>query len=137
MMTETVQTVTVTPACETASGSLSLQLSDTEVTVGEIVTVTVTLQNEGCLAMGLPQYRLAVQAVQGEPFEMPEPVVHSLAVAPESKDAHVFMLHAEQVGEFLLSAHASFEVHVGYPGPAYWGAASSGDPVRLYVLQRP
>lgn len=125
-------TVPVTPtlACETHTASMVLSVSDETPQVGDTVKVTVTLSNEGCVALGLPQYRLRIQSDTPESVFAPsdlEPVVHYLAVAPGQSDTAEFELRATADGQATLSASASFEVHLGYPGPAYWGSSSTGE----------
>ena len=61
------------------------------------MTVTVTLRNEGCVALGLPQYRLQVRSLEPGSFlepSDPEPIVHYLAVGPGQSDAADFLLRA-------------------------------------------
>jgi hypothetical protein len=58
--------------------------------------------------------------------------VHHLAVAPGQTDAASFTLQAAGPGQAMLRAYASFEVHLGYPGPAYWGA-SAASPLTITV----
>jgi len=124
-----------TPTCETHTASVQVQPSAQSVPVGQQLIVRVTLLNQGCVALGLPQYTLRVHAPQGQPLfnpPQPEAVVHSLAVAPGQSDSVEFVLQAAQVGSGALQASVSFEVHIGYPGPAYWGGATSA-PVNIAV----
>jgi hypothetical protein len=119
-----------TPACERDDSRMALTASKMNIKVGETVEVKVALRNTGCVSLGLPQYRLAILNSEGNPIfapDKPEPVVHSLAVAPGKADEAVFSLHAVSGGKATLSAMASFEVHLGYPGPAYWGANSTDE----------
>jgi len=121
-----------TLACEIDTASLALSLSAETVKAGDIVSVTLTLNNEGCVALGLPQYRLAIQSDGPEAIfapGSPEPVVHSLAVVPGGTDTAGFGLRAVAAGQATLSASVSYEVHLGYPGLAYWGSASSESPL--------
>lgn len=124
---------TVEP-CETHKAELELSLSSVEVAVGDTVTVTVVLHNTGCLALGLPQFRLIGGESAAALLELPEPAVHNLGVPPGGTDMETFVLEVVGPGVVELGASASFEVHVGYPGPAYWGSASTGEPLRLVVL---
>lgn len=97
--------------------------------------MTVLLHNQGCVALGLPQYRLSTrQAVSDTVLApaTPEPIIHPYGVGINQTDSAVFNLTAVRAGEIELNASVSFEVHLGYPGPAYWGSASSG-PVRIKV----
>lgn len=52
--------------------------------------------------------------------------MHYLGVAPGGSDAEAFVLEAVGTGGATLSATTRFEVHLGNPGPAYWGASASG-----------
>jgi hypothetical protein len=117
-----------TQVCATHDASVQLTASKTTLKVGEAVTIRVTLLNSGCVSLGLPQYRLAVLNSEARAIlspDKPEPVIHSLGVNPGKTDEAVFTLQAASPGKATLSALASFEVHLGYPGPAYWGASSS------------
>ncbi|HEX7974479.1 MAG TPA: hypothetical protein VF498_08735, partial [Anaerolineales bacterium] len=69
--------------CDHHSASLELEASSASLAAGQSVTVTATLHNTGCLGLGLPQYRLSIEAPQAvlTPTH-PSPVVHSLGVAP-------------------------------------------------------
>lgn len=120
--------------CETHTAEMALSVTPETIRAGETVTVEVVLRNTGCLALGLPQYRLVVEGGEGVLADLPEPVVHSLAVAPGGSDNTVFPLDAVSAGEVQLRATASFEVHVGHPGPAYWGSAATGEPVTLTIM---
>lgn len=127
-------TDTANPACKTHTAAMELTVSATEVEVGDVLVVTLVLRNEGCLALGLPQYRLFVeQREDGLVVDAPAPVVHSLAVPPGGSDQAVFELVAKAPGDLALSGSGSFEVPVGYPGPAYWGAAGTGETVPVLV----
>jgi hypothetical protein len=120
--------VTPTLPCEVHGAALELSASVARLEVGQTVTVTATLKNEGCVALGLPQFRLYIRSDGPEPIlapDRPEPLVHSLAVAPGQSDAADFELLAIVAGQAALMASASFEVHLGYPGPAYWGSTAS------------
>lgn len=112
--------------CDQSSAELELAASATSLAAGQAVTVTATLRNTGCLALGLPQYRLAIEAPQAvlTPTQ-PGPLSHSLGVAPGGADSAAFALQAVAAGQAVIRGQASFEVHQGYPGPAYWGAAAS------------
>ena len=86
------------------------------------------LENTGCVMLGLPQYRLAILNSESKPIfspDKPEPVMHSKGINPGEYDEVSYLLQAVSPGKATLSVLASFEVHLGYPGPAYWGAGSS------------
>ncbi len=107
---------------------MELSAPKTALKVGETIAVKVVLQNTGCVSLGMPQYRLAILNGEGKAIfspDKPEPVTHYLAVAPGESDEVTFTLRAAYPGKATLSAMASFEVHMGYPGPAYWGASGS------------
>lgn len=119
---------TPTISCETHTASVVLATSAESLKVGDTVIVTVTLNNRGCTALGLPQYRLYIQSDRPESVlapDKPEPTTHYLGVAPEQSDIAEFSLQAVADGQALLTATVSFEVHLGYPGPAYWGSSSA------------
>jgi uncharacterized repeat protein (TIGR01451 family) len=122
--------------CQAHTAYLILSATTTELKVGEEVTATVTLLNRGCTSLGLPQYRLYVQSDEPEPIfdpSNPGPVTHYMGVAPGQSDGTEFTLQAIGPGQATLSASASFEVHLGYPGPAYWGYSSAG-PLAITVM---
>jgi hypothetical protein len=124
-----------TPPCETHTASVQVQPSAQNVQVGQQLIVQVTLLNQGCVALGLPKYTLRVHAPQGQPLfnpPQPESVTHGLAVPPGQSDSVEFVLQGTQIGSGYLQADVSFEVHLGYPGPAYSGDATSA-PVNIAV----
>lgn len=126
-----------TEECETHSTSTVLAASATTLEVGEEITVTVALSNEGCVALGIPQYRLYVEPAGDVAIldpSQPDPVVHSLGVSPGQSDAAEFILRAVNSGETTITATASFEVHLDYPGPAYWGISSTEEPLVVVVV---
>lgn len=123
--------------CTAYTASMTLSATATTVKVGDVVTVTATLANQGCVALGLPQYRLAIQPAGAQPpFDPPnpEPVVHNLGVGIGQSDKADFTLRAVAPGQATLSATTSFEVHYGYPGPATWGGAAAA-PLVVNVTQ--
>ena len=126
---------TGTPACETHAAALEIEASSPEVRAGETLTLTLTLRSTGCAPLGLPQYSLHLPAegAGAEVFSLPDPVVHSLAVPPGGEDQAQLALAALAPGAVTLTARANFEVHLGYPGPAYWAGVTS-PPVTLTVL---
>jgi hypothetical protein len=115
--------------CQWHTAYMTLAAAARTLEVGEMVTVTATLFNRGCVGLGMPQYRLYVRSDEPHPMfdpDTPEPVVHYLAVAPGQSDVEKFVLQAVGPGQARLSASASFEVHLPYPGGAYWGASGTG-----------
>lgn len=96
----------------------------------------MTLNNQGCVALGLPQYRLIVQSDRVDAIfapAIPEPVTHSLAVVPERSDVAEFNLKAVASGQATLTGSVSTEVHLGYPGPAYWGSSAAESLILIVV----
>lgn len=121
------------PPCDTHTVGMTLTTSSLAPNVGEYLLVTVTLGNEGCGMIGLPKYELSLlQAPYTLAPEKPEAIIHYLGLNPGETDTVMFTLHTIGVGTASVSAAASFEVHLGYPGPAYWAAAATG-PVTVAV----
>ena len=117
-------TPTATLSCERETASALLSVAAESLKVGDAVKVTVTVNNEGCVALGLPQYRLYIQSDISQSIftpEQPDPVVHYLAIRPGQSDSAEFELKAISSGQVTLTGSISYEVHLGYPGPAYWG----------------
>jgi hypothetical protein len=103
--------------------------------VGETLLLTSTLANEGCSMVGLPQYTLFMMSDQSSPVlvpDPPEPIVHYLGLAPGQTDSAEFALQVVGSGQVKLGSRSSFEVHLGYPGPAYW-AGDASEPVTVTV----
>ena len=115
--------------CTQHAAAMDISASKPELRAGEALTVTLTLANTGCALLGLPKYYLATGSdpsnILFEPAN-PEPVLHTLGIDPGGSDSAAFTLRAVKTGEATLSGTVSFEVHLGYPGPAYWATASSG-----------
>ena len=117
-------TPTATLSCERETASALLSVDAESLKVGDAVKVTVTVNNEGCVALGLPQYRLYIQSDGSQSIftpEQPDPVVHGLAIRPGQSDSAEFELNAISSGQVTLTGSISYEVHLGFPGPAYWG----------------
>ncbi|MGD9030111.1 MAG: lamin tail domain-containing protein, partial [Anaerolineae bacterium] len=124
--------------CQSHSATLTLAATATTVQVGDPLTVTVTLFDHGCTPLGLPQYTLRIEPAGPEPVLTPSdpaPVAHYLGIGPGHSDAAEFALQAAGPGQAVLRASASFEVHLGHPGPAYWGG-SSAVPLTITVMTR-
>ena len=127
--------MTPAPECADYTAELSLSATDVQLDVGDVVTVTVMLTNQGCGLLGLPRYALHGGTEGDQTFfqGMPEAVVHFAGIATGQSDAVEFALRAVAPGEATLLAGASFEFHAGYPGPAYWRSAGSG-PLQITIL---
>jgi hypothetical protein len=124
-----------TPPCPTHTASALVQPSAQSVQLGQQLVVQVTLLNQGCVALGRPQFTLRVHAPQGQPLfipPVPDSVTHNLIVAPGQADSAEFVLQAAQIGSGSLQANVSFEVHIDLPGPAYLADATSA-PVNIAV----
>lgn len=120
-------TATTFPECDQRA-EMSLALSEASPQLGRRITATVTLTNAGDCLMGVPLYTLRVDsehAVAAQ-VEGDNPVLHSLGLDGGESDSVEFRLVLLNTGLFTLTADASFEVHVGYPGPAYWSGAATG-----------
>jgi hypothetical protein len=111
---------------------MTLTTSSVTPEVGDTLRVTVTLANKGCGQVGLPEYRLSVAPSSILVPDSPISVTHYLALEPGETDTVTFSLQTIGVGEAVLQTSASFEVHLGYPGPAYW-AYDSTAPVSVTV----
>jgi len=113
--------------CTSHRVSMTLASTCTELRVGESVTVTATLRNVGCAMVGLPKYTLSIDSEGASILEPddPEPVEHHLPIRTGESDTGEFGLVAVSPGSASLTGAASFEVHLDYPGPAYWSSAGS------------
>ncbi len=122
--------------CSTHSASLELFPSTTDLQVGEKLTLTMTLINDGCANIGLPRYSLLIAEDPPALLELSglESQIHYLGLSPGQSDQAIFIIMTEQSGRIDLTANTSFEVHLGYPGPAYWATASSE---RITIKVRP
>ncbi len=118
------------PACEQHTANLTLDYEPTAVSVNDPLTITVTLENVGCANIGLPKYTLTATPSLVDPAA-PEPIIHYLGLGPGDSDSVEFLVTAVSPGSFTLNANASFEVHLGYPGPAYWGAAAASRQITI------
>jgi hypothetical protein len=127
-------TPTPTISCETDTASVILSASAESLKVGDAVKVTVRVNNEGCVPLGLPQYRLYVQTDGPVSIFTPnklEPVVHYLAVGSGQSDLAEFDLTAVASGQATLTASVSYEVHLAVG--AYWGMSSTREPLIIIV----
>jgi hypothetical protein len=84
----------------------------------------VTVNNEGCVALGGPQYDLYIRSDGPQTIftpQQPDPVMHHPTIQPGQSDSAEFELVAISSGQVTLTGSISYEVHLGFPGPAYWG----------------
>jgi hypothetical protein len=122
--------------CPSHTASLSLAASGTTLAVGEQVTVTATLSNDGCGMLGLPAYRLIFdpgQSQRGLELVSPESVNHSLGISAGEADQAEFVLRAVRAGEVRVRGTVSFEVHLGPAGGAYWGQSGTSEALVITV----
>jgi hypothetical protein len=122
--------------CETHTASLTLSAPQTTLAVGEQLTVTATLSNQGCGMLGLPVYHLRVGAEGGQPILEPvdpEPVSHGRGISTGAVDRAEFVLRAVRPGQVQVGATVSYEVHLGSAGGAYWGQSGAAEPLVIAV----
>ncbi len=121
------------PQCTNQSPGVTIAPARLSVQIGETITVTVILTNEGCDKVGLPQYRLWAEPREAgslfEPAQI-EPVVHSLTVTQHQTDSADFMLRAVSAGQQAFGASVSYELHTAQG--ASWGMASA-QPITITV----
>lgn len=123
--------------CKTHTAALTLAASAVAVRTGEVFTLTVTLANQGCGMLGQPRYQLDVQPPLPQPiFEppAPQPITHQVGINPGQSDSAQFILRATAPGQATFIASADFEVHLAYPGSAYWANAAS-EPLTISITQ--
>lgn len=121
------------PLCAGGSPVVTIAPAKLSAQVGETITVTVILSNDGCDDAGLPQYRLWTEPREAaslfEPAQI-EPVVHTRAVKQHETDSADFALRAISAGAQAFGASVSYEVHTAQG--ATWGMASAR-PVTITV----
>ncbi len=129
-----VDAATATPACETHTAGVSLSVAPENPKVGEILTITAALRNEGCAMLGIPQYRLSINSPASQSLLAPPKqatVTHSAGLGRGETDTAAFVTRAVAAGQATAAVFVSFEVHLGYPGPAYWGSAAEELPITI------
>lgn len=121
------------PQCAGRSPVVTIAPARLSAQVGETITVTVILANDGCDDVGLPQYRLWTEPREAaslfEPAQI-EPVVHSRAVKQHETDSADFALRAVRAGAQVFGASVSYEARAAQG--ATWGMASA-QPVTITV----
>jgi len=125
---------TATPACETHTAEVTLSVTPENPKVGEILTITAALRNDGCAMLGIPQYRLSVNPADSQSLLAPPKqatVTHSAGLGRGETDTAAFVTRAVAAGQATATVFVSFEVHLGYPGPAYWGSAAGELPITV------
>lgn len=124
-------TPTSTPTagtCQTDTESLTVTAAKDKIHVGERVKIVVTLTNEGCATLGLPEYFLHVVKHRSKQVLVPanpKPIEHSLGLSQGESDKAKFVLHGAHKGKVDISSYVSLEVGLGPGGPYYWSGAGS------------
>jgi hypothetical protein len=111
--------------------------SAAQVKVGEAVTVTVTLANQDCDALGPVIYHVNVASRNWPiPLEPVDPAAVVRAVGPAAGEAGTagFVLHATHPGDVTLAAAVTYEVSSRQGRSATWSGASSA-PVAVQVTR--
>ena len=130
-----------TPTPRPVDPRVVLQLSSSDVQVGELLTVTGQV-----LDIGLPYYYLYVQDPDvAEGANLAKVTYENRLELGGGSSKHLaliaakgtmyevtFTLRGLSAGQVQLWVNASGEIHEGYPGPAYWGWGGSG-PVTISV----
>jgi hypothetical protein len=118
-----------TPECAGYASHLTLAASHTGCIIGDTLVLTATLTNVGaCGMLGLPLYTLHFNPDALDPILLPNPpgpVTHYEGINPGESDVITYTLQVVGAGVITLNITASFEVHLGYPGPAYWSRDNS------------
>lgn len=129
-------TAETTPECTAHASDLTLAASQTTPKIGEALVLTAVLSNVGtCGMLGLPQYTLHFSSGAPGPIlepNPPAPIVHSLGIGSGQSDIITYTLQVVGAGVLTINISASFEVHLGYPGPAFWSGDNS-EPITITV----
>lgn len=123
-------------ACTGHTCSMTLSATTTTPRVSDTIKVKVRLYNHGCGFLGLPLYRLTWDHDDRAPiFHQIPPleILHYVAIYSGKHDEATFVLQAAGPGKTELRVRCSMEVHLGYPGPAYWSGCSA-PPLAITVV---
>ena len=128
-------TPTATATCDTYKVSLDLLGNTDAVRVGEPVTVTARLVNEGCGSIGLPSYTFDWQSDTPGIFDRTPPLTvdHSTTVGVGASDQASIVLRTQRPGRARFTARVAFRYRVGM---AYWGQANARS-LDLAVMSMP
>lgn len=116
-----------------------LTISPNPARVGDEITFTLELVNTGTVAAGIPAFGVYGDSefarILGEPITVPEDdgILYG-SVGPGQTYSMQWVYVAQVAGEIAISGRVSYEVHLGYPGPAYWSGATS-EAVTLVVIE--
>ena len=126
-------TETSFPTCN-QSTDMTLAFSNPAPQLGDRITVTAVLTNTGDCLMGLPLYGLRIDNPNAVAvfWESDHEVYNGRAIYGGQADTAEFVIVIANTGNYTVSAYVSYEVHVGYPGPAYWGGTRT-TPVSVTV----
>jgi len=125
-----------TPTIRPVDPRVEINTDSDTVPVGTVFTVTGVVKD-----IGLPHYTLSVDSQQiltvtyeGKPtFEISPPEMLEVVSYATSADQIAFVLRAFEVGVATFNIGVTGEVHIGYPGSAYWGGAESDDLLVAFV----
>jgi hypothetical protein len=122
------------PACEQHTAALSLDIEPTAVSPTDPITLTATLENNGCVSLGLPEIRLTADPALISPANFLVKLVdvgQTGSVLPGDSWIVDFPATAVSPGSLIITGSASFEVHPDYPIPPYWGHAGTSKAITI------
>jgi hypothetical protein len=119
--------------CDAYTAALRLSTPAATIQVGEAITVTATLLNQGCAGLGRPRYQLTLSPQPPLTPPSPAPQTHFFTVAPQSSDEAAFAFTAAATGQAVLTGTVDFEVHYD-TGPPVWRRSTS-TPLTITVAQ--
>lgn len=137
----TVGPTATPPQCTNEQGFISLSTSAKTLEVGEAITLTATVQNEGaCANPYFPQFWWPKYSIWGGETDDPailsplpqEPIYTNQPLYPGQEQTVSFVLQAASPGVVSLQAHVSYANHLDYPGPSYW-TSNISDPITVTV----
>ncbi len=123
-------TEALTPSAFDAQVGISA--SATELQVGDLLTITVTLTNTGAAPIGMPRFQLLGEWTPYLGLLMDSVVHHELDVTPGASDTATFVLEAVEPGTVILRANVTMEAHE----PPRWESRSS-DEISISITQAP
>ncbi len=124
---------TATPTCQGQTAQIVLTTPDTDIAIGEPVTISMTLNNTTCGGMGLLRFRL--EADPAAAFGTIEAIDYPSGVPGGGSHTVEFQLIPTQAGEVTLTGSVSFEGTTP-EGAFYWGGVRNETPLVLTVVDR-
>jgi hypothetical protein len=114
------------PYCRPNEAFVELSVPTTHLTVGQLLTVTVTLANgdDSDVQLGQIQYSLDVQP-DTLALSNPEMIEHPISIIPGGSDQAHIILHTTAPGKLVLTASASYEMHAMDYSWASWSGCHS------------